>query len=97
MIDILLAVGLAGSTALTAAFCLVYALRSNWRATAPGRALMYLNLTLAGMGLNATAGHLIDHYGAHDEVRAALLVVMFVVLFRQLRVLWQTQEQQRDL
>lgn len=95
MIDALITVGLIGFTVLTGLFCLVYALRSNWRATAPGRALMYLNLTLAGMGLNSTAGHLIDHYGAYDDIRAVLLVVMFAVLFRQLRVLWEAQEQQR--
>lgn len=95
MIDALIAVGLTVFTVLTAAFCIVYALRSNWRATAPGRALMYLNLTLAGMGANSLAGHLSDEYGAYEPLRAVLLLAGAAVLVRQLKVLWEAQEQQR--
>lgn len=94
MISILTGVGLFGFTVLAAAFCLVYALRSNWRATAPGRALMYLNLTLSGLGANALADHLLGTFGPYQGLRAVLLLAMFGVLARQLRVLRQAQDQQ---
>lgn len=93
MTSAVIGVGLVGFTALTGLFCILYALRSNWQATRPGRALMYLNLTLAAMGVNAIAGHVFERYAAYDEIRAVLLLVMFGVLFQQLRVLREAQEQ----
>lgn len=72
---------------LSAGFCLHYAARSQWRATAPGRALMYLNLALCAGATNELALHAFGPYPNHGAVRVLMLAAICSALFRQVMAL----------
>lgn len=66
-------------TALSLVFAVTYGLRSNWRATAAGRALMYVTLSFASFGAYVLASYYFGPFCYRDTVRDLLLLGLAVV------------------
>lgn len=94
MIAAMLVFLLADVTILSAFFCALYARRSNWRATAPGRSLMYLNLAILGLAFNEFAARLPLDFAVHGLVRVVLLAILVAALTKQLVTLHHAQSSQ---
>ena len=86
-------------SSLAIVFAVMYWTRSNWRKTAPGRALMYINLLLAALGVWVTLSiWLTDSIPFRDEVRSALLLAFVVVMVNLILTLARVQNSTaRDL
>lgn len=79
-------------SALAIVFAGMYWTRSNWRKTAPGRALMYINLLLAALGVWVTLSiWLKDSIPFRDEVRSVLLLAFVVVMVNLILTLARVQ------
>jgi len=76
-------------------FPVLYASRSNWRATLPGRALMQLSVSLAVVLVLVTIATLFGNvYPYRDAVRVAAYLFLVVSLWRQVVVLLRLQNVQ---
>ena len=86
-------------SSLASMFAVMYWTRSNWRKTAPGRALMYINLLLAALGVWVTLSiWLTDSIPFRDEVRSVLLLGFVVVMVNLILTLARVQNSTaRDL
>lgn len=86
-------------SSLAIVFAVMYWTRSNWRKTAPGRALMYINLLLAALGVWVTLSiWLTDAIPFRDEVRSVLLLGFVVVMVNLILTLARVQNRTaRDL
>ena len=86
-------------SSLAIVFAVMYWTRSNWRKTAPGRALMYINLLLAALGVWVTLSiWLTDSIPFRDEVRSVLLLGFVVVMVNLILTLARVQNSTaRDL
>lgn len=85
------------STALSFAFVSLYFLRSNWRATGTGRALMgYMSVVLAIMLSSAIFSFFWpDSILWREVVRAILYSLLAIVLMRLLCILLRVQKHER--
>lgn len=81
-------------TILAFAFTLMYASRSNWRSTAPGRALLYLVAMFATLSAWLSVSFWIgDNFtDAKSIVREVLLVVLIVMFINLLITLRRIQQ-----
>lgn len=79
-------------SALAITFAVLYWARSNWRKTEPGRALMYINLLLAALGVWVTLSiWLQDSIPARDDIRSVLLLGFVVVMVNLILTLARVQ------
>jgi len=77
---------------LAIAFAALYWTRSNWQKTAPGRALMYINLLLSALGVWVTLSIWFgDAIPYKDEVRSVLLLGFVVVMMNLIVTLSREQ------
>lgn len=84
-------------SALAIAFAALYWTRSNWRRTAPGRALMYQTLLLSALGIWVTLSiWLKDRIPLKDEVRSVLLLGFVVVMVNLVMTLLRVQKRSSD-
>ncbi|MBF6213788.1 hypothetical protein IU487_22480 [Nocardia puris] len=82
---ILVAIGVEAAT-----FSVLYAARSNWRATAAGRIIMRLMVCIAAIGAHGAANAVTDAgYPGREYIRPLLLLgVAVTVLHLLLRLTW---------
>ncbi|ORL01831.1 hypothetical protein A6F55_19255 [Prescottella equi] len=78
-------------------FCLLYAARSRWRSTAPGRALMYTHLALFAVGLQVSASvWLGDAYLGRGVIRLVLYLGLTLTLLNTSLTLLRIQNSERN-
>ena len=89
---------LSAMTGLSWGFSLLYAARSNWRATQAGKALMYTSAALAMLGTQVLTVWWFGDYPFRDDVRNATLILLILTLLYRIIVLlrFQNLDRQRD-
>lgn len=83
---------------LSLTFCVLYATRSNWRATPQGRALMYLTAAFTSViAVSATLSvlHRIDPVPGEYVIRFAVFGAFVMTEVHITYVLWTSQNQHR--
>lgn len=79
-----------------AAFVGLYSVRSNWRATSAGRAVMALVACITTICAIGTAGWIVGNYPGRVFVRLGAFVAIGLVLMNLLLALIQVQNSERD-
>lgn len=82
-------------TVLAWAFCLLYGIRSNWRATQAGRGYMYTSAALALLGTQLLTVWWLGNYEYRNEVRSLVLVALVLTLLYRILVLEAIQRRGR--
>ena len=86
------------TTVMAFAFAYIYASGSNWRATAPGRALLYLvgmfASFLAWVSVSFWIGQ--NYEDTKSIIRGVLLVVLIVLFVNLVDIVWRMQRYQVD-
>ena len=82
-------------TVLAWIFCLLYGLRSNWRATQGGRGYMYTSAALALLGTQLLTVWWLGDYPYRSEIRSMVLVVLVMTLLYRTLVLEAIQRRER--
>lgn len=82
--------------AKAAVFVVLYGLRSNWRQTAPGRAVMGLIACIATICGVGVVGAFLGNYPGKPFVRVAAFIAVGLTLMNLLLVLIDTQRNQGD-
>lgn len=97
MIDVLVDVLIYSATVPAVIFPVLYASRSNWRATLPGRALMQFSvaaaIVLVLISMSTAFG---NFYPGREFVRLGAYTFLVVSLWRQVLVLFRLQGVQRE-
>lgn len=83
--DVIMLVALAGAVA----FAVSYGGFFNWRKTAPGRALMYLVLTIFAWGTQSVLARLDPDYVGREFVRIVVYLGISITIWRLVVTLWR--------
>lgn len=88
ILDILPNVMLGAALAGLVTFAVTYARNSDWRKTRPGRALMYMILSMIGVIAMSFAHLVTGEYPGHDYVRIAVYGSMTVAVWNIVSTLY---------
>lgn len=85
---------LLAATSAAGLFSLAYAVRSKWRATMPGRALLYSSLAFFTLGVQASLSIWVgSEYGGWGAIRFSLYLVLALTSINMLLTLLHVQRE----